>query len=144
MGCLRCTGSEPIRAGKVELKVLENSAVSSTQTVAYIPEQRALIVGDLVHSKTHAWLEGGIVNGKPQPALVEWQKALDELLAYPKTTVYGGRGDSAPVAHLEPQRASRGANQLAAVERVPLRGEGRKIFGDGQHRLGRTSHVDLR
>lgn len=91
------TLSLPLDAGKVELKVLDHRGVSSTQTVAFIPEQQALLVGDLVHYKTHAWLEGGIVTGKAQPALAEWQLALDELLAYPKSTVYGGRGNPASV-----------------------------------------------
>lgn len=91
------TFSLPLEAGKVELKVLENRGVSSTQTVAFIPEQKALIVGDLVHYKTHAWLEGGVASGKAEPTLTDWQRALDELTAYPGTTVYGGRGDPAPV-----------------------------------------------
>ncbi|HEU0113953.1 MAG TPA: MBL fold metallo-hydrolase, partial [Thermomicrobiales bacterium] len=48
---------------RVELRELAQPGVSSTQTVAFIPEVNALIVGDLVHHRAHAWLEGGIVNG---------------------------------------------------------------------------------
>ena len=51
----------------VELSELSEPGVSSTQTVAFIPELNALIVGDLVHHKLHAWLEGGIVNGQATP-----------------------------------------------------------------------------
>lgn len=90
----------PLSAGAVvELRVLDNAGVSSTQTVAHIPAIDALIVGDLVHHRAHAWLEGGIVNGAPKPDLAAWSAALGELLAYPETTtVYGGRGEPAPVA----------------------------------------------
>jgi glyoxylase-like metal-dependent hydrolase (beta-lactamase superfamily II) len=81
----------------VELEVLNNSGVASTQTVAHIPAIDALIVGDLVHHDTHAWLEGGIVEGAPRPDLAAWAAALDELRAWSGTTVYGGRGAPAPV-----------------------------------------------
>jgi glyoxylase-like metal-dependent hydrolase (beta-lactamase superfamily II) len=40
----------------VELRELSQPGVSSTQTVAFIPELDALIVGDLVHHQAHAWL----------------------------------------------------------------------------------------
>jgi glyoxylase-like metal-dependent hydrolase (beta-lactamase superfamily II) len=77
----------------VELRELRNPGVSSTQTVAYVRELGALVVGDLVHHEAHAWLEGGIVNGAPHPDLDAWKRALDELGAYPSgTMVYGGRG----------------------------------------------------
>jgi glyoxylase-like metal-dependent hydrolase (beta-lactamase superfamily II) len=81
----------------ITLKELAHPGVSSTQTVAFLPSQRALVVGDLVHHKAHAWLEGGIVGGKPAPDLGEWKLALEELRAFEGTTVYGGRGASAPV-----------------------------------------------
>ena len=75
---------------------LKNSGVSSTQTVVRIDRSGDLIVGDLVHYKAHAWLEGGIVNGTANPDLKAWALALAEL---PKLTpqpkvakVYGGRG----------------------------------------------------
>jgi hypothetical protein len=51
-----------------------------------------------VHHKAHAWLEGGIVDGKPVPDLPSWKLALDELSAYGDATVYGGRGEAAKVA----------------------------------------------
>jgi glyoxylase-like metal-dependent hydrolase (beta-lactamase superfamily II) len=90
--------SLPLSGGaRVELSRLSHAGVASTQTVAYIPAIEALIVGDLVHNKAHAWLEGGIVDGKPAPDLASWQSALDELNAYPEATVYGGRGQAAKV-----------------------------------------------
>jgi glyoxylase-like metal-dependent hydrolase (beta-lactamase superfamily II) len=88
--------SLPLLGGaRVELSRLEHAGVSTSQTVAYIPAIEALIVGDLVHNKAHAWLEGGIVDGKPEPDLKAWHGALDELNAYPDAMVYGGRGQAA-------------------------------------------------
>lgn len=83
---------------RVELSVLENAGVSSTQTVAAIPELDALVVGDLIHYRTHAWLEGGVVAGAPRPDLARWRAALDELSAFGDVTVHGGRGQAAPLA----------------------------------------------
>lgn len=83
---------------KVKLHELAHAGVSSTQTVAFVPQQNALVVGDLVHHDAHAWLEGGIVDGKPTPDLAAWKEALNELLSYPGATVYGGRGKPATVA----------------------------------------------
>jgi glyoxylase-like metal-dependent hydrolase (beta-lactamase superfamily II) len=83
---------------KVSLHELAHRGVSSTQTVAYVPALRALVVGDLVHYKAHAWLEGGLEGGKPKPDLASWKLALGELSGYEGATVYGGRGEPAPVA----------------------------------------------
>jgi glyoxylase-like metal-dependent hydrolase (beta-lactamase superfamily II) len=85
---------------EVTLKTLTHPGASSTQTVAYIPALGALVVGDLIHHRAHAWLEGGIVDGQPHPDLTAWRAALDELTAaYPaSTTVYGGRGERAPLS----------------------------------------------
>ncbi len=88
----------PLEGGaEVVLKVLKNPGVASTQTVAHIPARKALIVGDLMHHKAHAWLEGALRDGKMTPDLESWKAALDELLEWPDTTVYGGRGEVAPV-----------------------------------------------
>jgi glyoxylase-like metal-dependent hydrolase (beta-lactamase superfamily II) len=99
------TGTHPIELsdGKtVELRELREPGVSSTQTVAFIPELNALIVGDLVHHKLHAWLEGGIVNGKATPTIAGWIADLQELktsfAGEPEPTVYGGRGELAPLS----------------------------------------------
>jgi glyoxylase-like metal-dependent hydrolase (beta-lactamase superfamily II) len=85
-------------SAKIKLHELAHRGVSSTQTVAFIPALNGLVVGDLVHHKAHAWLEGGIVDGKPTPDLPSWKLALDELSAYENATVYGGRGEAAKVA----------------------------------------------
>ena len=87
---------------RVELSELREPGVSSTQTVAFIPELNALIVGDLVHHKLHAWLEGGIVNGQATPTIDGWIADLRELQTTfagdPEPTVYGGRGEPAPLS----------------------------------------------
>lgn len=83
---------------RVELAELKHPGVATTQTVAYVPGRKALIVGDLVHHKAHAWLEGGIRDGKAVPDVEAWKAAVDELAAWPEATVYGGRGEAAPVA----------------------------------------------
>jgi glyoxylase-like metal-dependent hydrolase (beta-lactamase superfamily II) len=83
--------------GSVRLATLAHAGVSSTQTIAHVPAANALIVGDLVHHRAHAWLEGGIVEGAPRPDLDSWKAALRELLAFPGAIVHGGRGESAPV-----------------------------------------------
>lgn len=89
----------PLEDGaEVRLHELKAAGVSTTQTVAHIPELKALVVGDLVHVKAHAWLEGGIKDGKPAPDLASWKSALDELSVYDGATVYGGRGASADLA----------------------------------------------
>lgn len=88
----------PLASGAtIDLKVLRHAGVASTQTVAHIPAIDALIVGDLVHHGAHAWLEGGLVDGAPRPDLDAWAAALDELRAWPGTTVHGGRGEPAPL-----------------------------------------------
>src|SRR5215208_6446511 len=99
------TGTHTIELGDgktVELSELSDPGVSSTQTVAFIPELNALIVGDLVHHKLHAWLEGGIVNGQATPTIDGWIADLQELettfAADPEPTVYGGRGEPAPLS----------------------------------------------
>src|SRR5215213_4684855 len=86
----------------VELHELREPGVSSTQTVAFIPELNALLVGDLVHHQLHAWLEGGIVNGQATPTIDGWITDLRELettfAGEPEPTVYGGRGEAAPLS----------------------------------------------
>jgi hypothetical protein len=82
-------------SGEIKLQTLKNSGVSSTQTVAFIAN--VLMVGDLVHHKAHAWLEGGIVNGKAKADLAAWKRALQELKGFADATLYGGRGEAAQV-----------------------------------------------
>lgn len=99
----------------VELRELSEPGVSSTQTVAFIPELNALIVGDLVHHKLHAWLEGGIVDGQATPTIDGWIADLHELesafAADPEPMVYGGRGEAAPLSTAV-------ADQIAYLERA--------------------------
>lgn len=80
------------------LRELAQPGVSSNQTIASVGSLNAVIVGDLIHHGSHAWLEGGIVNGKPTPQIQGWIADLNELQAMfkdaPQTLVYGGRGDT--------------------------------------------------
>jgi glyoxylase-like metal-dependent hydrolase (beta-lactamase superfamily II) len=90
-------GSLSIAGGAVELAELRHPGVSTTQTVARIAGQKAIVVGDLVHTRTHAWLEGGIRDGRPAPDLAAWRAALDELAGFAGWTVHPGRGPAAPL-----------------------------------------------
>lgn len=80
---------------------LKNPGVASTQTVVRIDRTGDLIVGDLVHYKAHAWLEGGIVSGNTTPDLKAWQRAVSELPALTQqpsvSKVHGGRGATGTV-----------------------------------------------
>ncbi len=81
---------------------LKNPGVTSTQVVVRIDNTGDLLVGDLVHHKAHAWLEGAIVNGKPHADLVKWAAAVAELPGLakdkPDAKVYGGRGEFVSIA----------------------------------------------
>lgn len=81
---------------------LKNAGVSSTQTVVRVDKTGDLIVGDLVHDKNHAWLEGGIVDGKPTPDLAGWKAALKQLTTLGNGKVYGGRGQFRNVSEVVP------------------------------------------
>lgn len=88
--------SRAIAGGRVVLSAL-GAGVSSTQVVAAIPAERALVVGDLIHHGVHAWLEGGIVDGAPRPDLAAWKRTLNGLSRWSGHTVYDGRGEPAPL-----------------------------------------------
>ncbi len=96
-----------LRGGeRIQLQELSQPGVSNTQTVAYIGSLKALMVRDLVHSKAHAWLEGGIVNGKATPTIQGWIADLKELATkFPSdTAVYGGRGVTTDLATAVPEQ----------------------------------------
>ncbi|NRA65303.1 MAG: hypothetical protein HRU19_12525 [Pseudobacteriovorax sp.] len=78
----------------VILNELTNAAVASHHVTASIPSLNQVVVGDIIHHKAHAWLEGPIINGKAMPDVAAWAKALDELYAsYPRNPmVLAGRG----------------------------------------------------
>jgi glyoxylase-like metal-dependent hydrolase (beta-lactamase superfamily II) len=84
----------------ITLFELKHAGVASTQTVARIDRTGDLIVGDLVHYRAHAWLEGGIVDGRPRPDLAAWRAAVAELPALGTGRVYGGRGEVGGVAEV--------------------------------------------
>ncbi len=91
---------------RIELKELAQPGVSSSQTVAYIRSANSLVVGDLIHHKAHAWLEGGIVSGTPAPTIGGWIADLNELASlFPQdATVYGGRGLTASLGDSVPEQ----------------------------------------
>jgi glyoxylase-like metal-dependent hydrolase (beta-lactamase superfamily II) len=80
---------------------LKNAGVASTQTVVRIDRTGDLLVGDLVHYKAQAWLEGGIVAGNATPNLNAWRLAIAELPALTKqpsvSKLHAGRGATATV-----------------------------------------------
>lgn len=95
-------GSTTLAGGAIELRELENPGVSSTQTIGVARGRKALFVGDLVHHRAHAWLEGGIVDGAPKPQIERWIGALDELRTFAGYDVHGGRGDVGKVEVVVP------------------------------------------
>ncbi len=90
--------------GKVVLKEINQSGVSTNLTVAHIPALKSLLVGDLVHHKAHAWLEGAIINNAATFNAQNWINSLQLLQKnYPQhTTVYGGRGVSGKLSAVIP------------------------------------------
>lgn len=83
-------GAREIELGGVTINLheLKNVGVSERQTVAVVETkgERVVIVGDLVHTKTHAWEEHGTPSA--------WIRALDEVLAIaPSGLVLPGRGE---------------------------------------------------
>lgn len=86
----------------ITLIELKEAGVSSNQVVVRIDSTGDLIVGDLVAYKAHAWLEGGIIDGKTQPNIAGWKADLQQLLTLGKGKIYGGRGQFGPVAEVVP------------------------------------------
>lgn len=95
----------------ITLIELKQPGVSSNQTVVRIDKSGDLIVGDLVHTRHHAWLEGGIVDGAPAPNLGGWKSDLNELLRIGRGKVYGGRGE-----HISVKQAV--GQQIAYLEKA--------------------------
>jgi glyoxylase-like metal-dependent hydrolase (beta-lactamase superfamily II) len=104
---------------KVELRELAKPGVSSTQTVAYLPAENALVVGDLVHHKAHAWLENGTV--------ASWIEDLAEIKARwgaKDPAILGGRGEKAALSAAIPAQIDylKKADQLV-TEYVAAKGD---------------------
>jgi glyoxylase-like metal-dependent hydrolase (beta-lactamase superfamily II) len=104
---------------RIELLETGLAGVSTNQTVAFVPGAGALIVGDLIHSNAHAWLEGGIVSGQAQPTMASWIKNLELLskeFSDSDVKVFGGRGDAvlAREAFDEQIRYLKKADQIVA------------------------------
>ncbi|MEC5162399.1 MULTISPECIES: MBL fold metallo-hydrolase [unclassified Janthinobacterium] len=99
---------------------LDNPGVAAHQVVVRIDATGDLLVGDLVHTKAHLWLEGGLVDGKPHADLRRWSDAVAELpplaAGKPAAKLYGGRGEAIAVADAvrEQQRYLARARALVA------------------------------
>lgn len=94
---------------RISLTELKGPGVSSTQTVVSIASQNSLVVGDLVHHNAHAWLEGGIVDGRPTPTLASWIKNLEEItqiFGSQNPVIYGGRGEAVALNLAIPEQIS--------------------------------------
>lgn len=118
----------------INLQEFAKPGVSGNQTVAYIPKANSLVVGDLVHSKAHAWLEGGIVNGQPSPTLEKWIEILSDLKGmYEELNplVLGGRGENSrllvsipeQISYLQSADSLVSAYILSVSDRSELQGE---------------------
>jgi hypothetical protein len=57
---------------------LKAPGVASTRTVVRIDKTGDLVVGDLVHTRNHAWLDGGIVGGRARFTPAGWTAYLDK------------------------------------------------------------------
>jgi len=125
---------------------LKNPGVTSTQVVVRIDETGDLLVGDLVHHKAHAWLEGAIVNGKPHADLVKWAAAVAELPALakdkPNAKVYGGRGEFVSVAEaVKAQRAYLNKANALVNDYIATLGKRKAELTDPT--LSKTHHEEL-
>lgn len=78
------------------LKDLSKPGSSAHHTVAYIAEEEAIFVSDLIHYQVHAVIEGSLVENKNIPTFQSWIDDLNELNKIfkrdPEITVYASRG----------------------------------------------------
>ena len=105
---------------------LKQPGVSSDQTVVRIDKTGDLVVGDLVHTRNHAWLEGGIVDGHPVPTLAGWKADLAELPKLGHGKVYGGRGEFVPVKEAVAQQTAY-LDKANAIVDAYLKGLGNRV-----------------
>lgn len=93
---------------------LPGPGVSAHQTVVRIDATGDLVVGDLVHARHHAWLEGAIEHGRAVTHLTSWRADLAALPTLGQGTLYGGRGQFLPVN----QATREQIDYLEQVERI--------------------------
>ncbi|MCZ8234786.1 MAG: MBL fold metallo-hydrolase [Inhella sp.] len=110
----------------LSLHELKQGGVASTQTVVRLDRTGDLVVGDLVSHRTHAWLEGGIVNGKTHLDVAAWRTSLQALTALSPQAgarVFGGRGEAQPV-------------RVAVAEQIAYLNRAEALIEAMEHRLG--------
>ena len=128
---------------------LDNPGVANHQVVVRIDETGDLIVGDLVHTNAHLWLEGGLRQGKPHADLQRWSRAVGELhdlsAGKPGAKVYGGRGDFIAVdaAIKEQQRYLTKAQALVTGYITEL-GARKGELHDGQKKAAHFQELEKR
>jgi glyoxylase-like metal-dependent hydrolase (beta-lactamase superfamily II) len=80
----------------IVLKELSKPGASAHHTVAYIVEEEAVFVSDLIHYQTHAWWAGHPINGRNIVTIQSWLDNLNELNKIFKRdteiTIYASRG----------------------------------------------------
>jgi glyoxylase-like metal-dependent hydrolase (beta-lactamase superfamily II) len=78
------------------LKDLSKPGASANHTIAYIAEEEAVFVSDLIQYQTHSLLDGHMASGKNLPTWQSWIDDLNELNKIfkrdPEVTVYASRG----------------------------------------------------
>lgn len=121
----------------ITLFELANPGVTTHQVVVRIDQSGDLVVGDLVHTKAHLWLEGGLVDGKPRPDLKRWSDAVGELpklsAGKPDARLYGGRGEVMKVTDaVREQQAYLNKAQALVVNYVGELGERKGELADPQ------------
>lgn len=79
------------------LFALKNTGMSGAHVVVRDDQTGDLVVGDLVHTNVHAWLEGELRGDVPELSIEGWKKSLDEVAAlsagYRSPVLYPGRGE---------------------------------------------------
>lgn len=121
------------------------AGISSTQTITRIDATGDLIVGDLIHSNTHAWLEGGIVNGQAVPEIDSWKAVLATLKTLGTGNAYGGRGDFLPVGEAVDQQTAYLTKAVEIVdEYIKSLGDKKFELSDAEKQAGHYSAIQAK
>lgn len=133
----------------ITLFALDNPGVAAHQVVVRIDQSGDLIVGDLVHTKAHLWLEGGLIDGKPRPDLKRWSDAVGELprlsSGKPNAKLHGGRGEVIKVTDAVPeQQAYLAKAQSLVADYVSELGERKNELADPEKQDAHYKELERR